>query len=221
MYRDEFWRDPWVFADPDGDGWHMLVTARAREGELDNRGVLGHAWSPDLVTWQVRAPRSRPGSGFDQLEVAQTAVVDGRPVLIFSCLGANLSAARRAPGTMGGVWALACDDLRGPFDVPRSTLLLDERFYSARLVLDRSGSVAGAGLPQPRGRRHLRRSAQRPDGGALGQAGSARGPVTAPPSPAGAATEERRTGGQLTSVRFGSTDAVASRMCSAATRPMS
>ena len=26
---DEAWRDPWVFADPDGDGWHMLVTARS------------------------------------------------------------------------------------------------------------------------------------------------------------------------------------------------
>ena len=139
VYRDEFWRDPWVFADPDGDGWHMLVTARAREGELDNRGVLGHAWSPDLVTWDVRAPRSHPGSGFDQLEVAQTAVVDGRPVLIFSCLGANLSATRRALGTMGGVWALPSDDVRGPFAVASSTLLLDERYYSARLVQDRAG----------------------------------------------------------------------------------
>ena len=26
--RSETWRDPFVFADPDGDGWHMLITAR-------------------------------------------------------------------------------------------------------------------------------------------------------------------------------------------------
>jgi beta-fructofuranosidase len=138
-YRNEFWRDPWVFADPDGNGWHMLVTARAREGALDDRGVLGHAWSADLVTWQVREPRSRAGSGFDQLEVAQTAIVDGRPVLIFSCLGANLSARHRAEAGTGGVWALGCADLRGPFDVRSSVVLLDERFYSARLVQDRAG----------------------------------------------------------------------------------
>ena len=31
---DEAWRDPWVFADPGGDGWHMLITARAGGGLL-------------------------------------------------------------------------------------------------------------------------------------------------------------------------------------------
>jgi len=30
-WHDEAFRDPWVFADPDGDGWHMLLTARAPE----------------------------------------------------------------------------------------------------------------------------------------------------------------------------------------------
>ena len=40
---DEAWRDPWVFADPDGDGWHMLLTARACDGPADQRGVIGHA----------------------------------------------------------------------------------------------------------------------------------------------------------------------------------
>ena len=29
---DEPWRDPWVFPDPDGDGWHLIATARARSG---------------------------------------------------------------------------------------------------------------------------------------------------------------------------------------------
>ena len=29
---DEAWRDPWVFPDPGGDGWHMLITARANHG---------------------------------------------------------------------------------------------------------------------------------------------------------------------------------------------
>lgn len=49
--RDEHWRDPWVFKDPGGHGWHMLLTARAATGPDDDRGVIGHARSDDLITW--------------------------------------------------------------------------------------------------------------------------------------------------------------------------
>ena len=86
---DGAWRDPWVLADPDGDGWHMLVTARACDGPADQRGVIGHARSHDLVHWQAQPPADRrPGEGFGYLEVPQVEVVGGRPVLVFSCLGA-------------------------------------------------------------------------------------------------------------------------------------
>jgi len=49
-WGDEAWRDPWVYPDRAGDGWHMLLTARARVGESDQRSVVGHATSPDLAT---------------------------------------------------------------------------------------------------------------------------------------------------------------------------
>lgn len=39
-WHDVAWRDPWVFADPSGDGWHMLITARANHGAPDDRGVI-------------------------------------------------------------------------------------------------------------------------------------------------------------------------------------
>ena len=45
QWHDEAFRDPWVMADPRGDGWHMLITARANHGSPDNRGVIGYAWS--------------------------------------------------------------------------------------------------------------------------------------------------------------------------------
>ena len=102
----ETWRDPWLVRDPEGDGWHMLVTATARDGEVGERGVLGHAWSPDLLTWRVLPPLSQPGSGFSQLEVPQLAVVEADPVLLFSCLGPQLSDARRKAGEPGGVWVM-------------------------------------------------------------------------------------------------------------------
>ena len=59
-WPDEHWRDPFVFADPDGNGWHLFITARANTGPLDNRGVIGHAQSSDLLNWDVQPPLSRP-----------------------------------------------------------------------------------------------------------------------------------------------------------------
>jgi beta-fructofuranosidase len=134
--RSEAWRDPWVIRDPNGDGWHMLITAAAATGAADDRGVVGHARSTDLISWQVQPPLSRPGSGFSQLEVPQLVVVDGDPVLLFNCLGPELSPARLAGG---GVWALRPDSLLGPYDVSQATRLTDESLYVGKIVRDRDG----------------------------------------------------------------------------------
>jgi beta-fructofuranosidase len=137
---DEAWRDPWVFADPDGDGWHMLITARGREGDDIQRGVVGHATSPDLENWAVRPPLSDVGAGFGQLEVLQVATVDGRNVLVFNCLGGELSDERRASDPGGGIWTSPIDKLTGPYDITRATRLTDSTLYSGRLVQDRTGA---------------------------------------------------------------------------------
>ena len=138
--RPEAWRDPWVVRDPDGDGWHMLITAAAATGAADDRGVLGHARSGDLISWEVQPPLSQPGSGFSQLEVPQLAVVGADPVLLFNCLGAQLSRARLAAGESGGgVWVLRPDSLLGPYDVTKATRLTDESLYVGKLVQDRDG----------------------------------------------------------------------------------
>jgi beta-fructofuranosidase len=138
-WREDAWRDPWVFADPGGDGWHMLVTARAATGQVDDRGVIGHARSIDLERWEVMPPLSAPGAGFGHLEVPQVAVIDGRPVLVFSCKQLELGGARALSGSIGGVWSVAADSILGPFDTTRATRLVDERLYAGRLVADRSG----------------------------------------------------------------------------------
>ncbi len=141
----EAWRDPWVYPDPDGDGWHMLITGRARAGATDERGVVGHARSADLRQWRVEPPLSRPDAGFGQLEVLQVELVDGQAVLLFSCLAPEMSAARRASGERsgrgerGGVWSVPATALTGPFDIGRATALTGPELYSGRLVRDRSG----------------------------------------------------------------------------------
>lgn len=137
QWPDQAWRDPWVFRHE--GAWHMLITARANHGDPDDRGVIGHATSPDLTTWTVQPPLSEPGSGFGHLEVVQTITVEGRSVGLFSCLGSELSAARRAADPTGGVWAFPTDSLTGPFDTAESYRLTDERFYVGRLVQDRGG----------------------------------------------------------------------------------
>ncbi|WP_345801331.1 glycosyl hydrolase family 32 [Microbacterium sp. AZCO] len=132
-WHDEAFRDPWVYPDPDGDGWHMLITARASDGPADGRGVIGHAWSPDLRRWELRPPLSAPSPrGFGQLEVMQVEVVDGRPVLLFSCLAEHASEARAE--TTGGTWAAPADSVVGPFDVEAAYPLTDDGLYVGRLL---------------------------------------------------------------------------------------
>jgi beta-fructofuranosidase len=137
--HDEAWRDPWVFPDPAGDGWHMLVTARASHGAAGQRGVLGHARSRDLVRWQAQPPLSRPDTGFWHLEVPQVEVVAGRPVLMFSCMPEQLSAQRRAASARGAIWCVPGDSVLGPFDVSSAVPVTGEDLYSGRLIRDRAG----------------------------------------------------------------------------------
>jgi beta-fructofuranosidase len=144
---DETWRDPWVFADPGGDGWHMLLTARAGEdgqsgqggqdgqdgqGAHGDRGVIGHARSADLVRWEACPPLSQAGAGFWHLEVPQVEVVDGRPVLLFS-------GPRYVADGVGVTWWVRCESVLGPFDVARSVPVAGAELYSGRLIRDRGG----------------------------------------------------------------------------------
>ena len=136
-WPDQAWRDPWVFRD--GELWHMLVTARANHGPADDRGVIGHATSPDLADWTVRPPLSEPGAGFGQLEVLQVAHVDGTAVGLFSCLGTELSHARRDADPVGGVWSFPVDSPTGPYRVADAHRITDQQLYVGRLVQDRDG----------------------------------------------------------------------------------
>jgi beta-fructofuranosidase len=135
---DQVWRDPWVFPDPGGYGWHMLVTARVPGGDPIGRGVVGHATSHDLFSWTVAPPRSDP-AGFRWLEVPQVAVVDGHPLLLFSCMAADVTARRRRAPIVGNVWAAPAPTVLGPFDVEAARPFAHPDLYAGRLI----GDVAG------------------------------------------------------------------------------
>ncbi len=139
-WHDEAFRDPWVFADPSGEGWHMLITARARQGDPLGRGVVGHARSDDLRRWRLQPPLTHPSAnGFGQLEVMEVQLVEGRPVLLFSCLTDHLTAERSAGALgRGGIWAAPAESLLGPFDIAAAYQLTDDRYYVGRLLQERA-----------------------------------------------------------------------------------
>ena len=143
----ETWRDPFVLRDPDGNGWHLLITARALDGAPQDDGVVGHAWSADLDEWEVRPPLSRPGAGFGQLEVIRSVLVDGRPVLTFSCHEAEMTPERRATAEGCSTWSVPADSLTGPFDVSRARpFTADPLLYAAPVVTLRDGTSAILGF---------------------------------------------------------------------------
>lgn len=137
-WPEEAWRDPWVYRDPGGDGWHMLITARSKVGALRERGVVGHARSTDLDTWEVAPPLSPDTSTFGHLEVIQIAEIDGRTDLVFSASSESL---RAGSAPVGGIWML--DDVAptGPFDIDEARLLSGQHLYSGKVLTDRAGTV--------------------------------------------------------------------------------
>jgi beta-fructofuranosidase len=153
----ETWRDPFVFADPDGDGWHMLVTARLEGTERYDDGVLAHARSHDLSSWEVRPPVSGEPSGFGQIEVPQVKLVDGRPVLVFTCHPLEQSQARRNEHGEWCTWSVVGDpggSLLGPWDLSRAVPFEAEpTLFAAPLVQRRDGSwvLVGFRNQEPQG----------------------------------------------------------------------
>jgi beta-fructofuranosidase len=135
----EAWRDPWVCWDGDDRRFHMLVTARASRGPADGRGVIGHAWSADLRSWQVGPPLSEPGE-FSQLEVPQLVHLGGAWRILFSALPGDHSAGRLArPGVVaeGGTHYLTSSEKFGRYALDRDAFLVGDshgRYYAGRAI---------------------------------------------------------------------------------------
>lgn len=130
------WRDPWVFRFPGNPEWQMLITARSNDAPEDDRGVMGHATSPNLRDWTVRPPLSSPGSGFDHLEVFQFEIVDGVPVVLFCCDLDKLRGDRRVSDD--GVFSCVVNADLSDIDF-RNSILFDDSVYAARLIQNAAG----------------------------------------------------------------------------------
>jgi beta-fructofuranosidase len=139
-WYEQAWRDPWVFEDARGDGWHMLITARSNVGPANGRGVIGHARSSNLVSWTVEPPLSN-AAGFGHLEVPQVAVVDGHSLLLFCT---NAISPERA--TTDRIWVTAGPDITGLWDLATARPFPHPNLYAPRLVYDIDGTPALIGF---------------------------------------------------------------------------
>jgi beta-fructofuranosidase len=116
-WRDQSWRDPWLFTDP-GDGTvACLITARSPDGDPDGAGVVARARSSDLVHWDVLPPVTEPGE-FAQVECPQLVAVNDRHLLLYSCHAEDHSAAR--VGRLGdrgptGTYVFSSPEKHGPY----------------------------------------------------------------------------------------------------------
>ena len=136
--REQAWRDPWVFHDGASGLFHMLLTARVPHGPVDGRGVVGHATSPDLLTWTAGPPLSEPGD-FYHLEVPQLVSVGGAWQVLFCATAADQSAARTARGIapQGGTHYLRAETPTGPYTLADGPFLVGDDVasrYAGRIL---------------------------------------------------------------------------------------
>ena len=145
-HLSETWRDPLVVRDPGGDGWAMYVCARATGAPRLQDGVLAHARSADLVTWELGPPVTQP-SGFGQLEVPQVKEIDGQPILVFTCHPDEQSQWQRDEFGYFCTWYVLGESLTGPWDISTARPFRDEPFlFAAPLVQTRDGGWAFVGF---------------------------------------------------------------------------
>jgi beta-fructofuranosidase len=138
-WRDQSWRDPWLYREAHDGPFHALITARAADGAADGRGVIGHARSPDLVHWQALEPVTTPGE-FAQVEVPQLVQLNGHRHILFSAHAEDHSRQRRVrhgPG-QGGTFTFTAAAPTGPYR-PSATPVADHdgpfgELYAGKLV---------------------------------------------------------------------------------------
>jgi beta-fructofuranosidase len=139
-FKNEPFRDPWVFKMAGETGWTMLTTAELK-GSSDPRqaAAMAISKSDDLLNWVVQQPTSSPDQGFGETEVFQYEVVDGVPIILFCCGPIWLSEERKAAGEVGGVYSIPVREDLEDINFEDATLFPDTTLYASRLVQDRDG----------------------------------------------------------------------------------
>ena len=145
-WRDQSWRDPWLFRHPEEASFHCLMTARSPLGRPDAAGVVAHARSVDLVDWEVLPPLTVPGD-FAQVEAPQLVRVDERFDILVSCQAEDHSSERieRLGAGRTGTFVYSAANLLGPY-TPAQSPIADPAgplgaLYAGKLVESGGGDL--------------------------------------------------------------------------------
>ena len=139
-WSEEHWRDPWVYKDPSDNLWHMLITARGKNRGQADAGVLGHAVSKDMISWEVLQPLSDVGLGFANLEVFQRVTVDEVPLLIFCCGWRELDVDRiNAQGKVDYTYSVVVQNGIKGANFAHAKPFLPGELYAGRVIQKPSG----------------------------------------------------------------------------------
>lgn len=145
VWEDQSWRDLWVFQHLDTGDFHAFITARTYTGPLDDRGVIAHTRSDNLIDWEVLLPVTKPGE-FGKMEVPQLAVINDRYDLLFCTLVETTSAARlQRTGLppVTGTHYLMADNPLDPFNYSTDHFLVGDEIgssFAGRMVQGPDGN---------------------------------------------------------------------------------
>jgi beta-fructofuranosidase len=130
LWHDQAWRDPAVVRDDRGR-YHAFITARVPRGPTKTRGVLAHAVSADLVSWEIGDPVVGPGE-FGHIEIPQAIRLGDRWHLLYSI--ADEVVAEPRPAVMG-IYQVVSDAVAGPYrSLGNDTIVEHPEWYGAKLV---------------------------------------------------------------------------------------
>ncbi len=141
---DEAWRDPYLYRHPDTGEFHAYITARANHGAPAARGVIAHAKSTDLSSWDVLPPVTEPGE-FGDMEVPQLIEIENRYYLLFSTPKEHHSQTRQARNGLipiTGTHYLVGDSPTGPFRYLTDEFMVGDEagtLYSGKLIQGSDG----------------------------------------------------------------------------------
>jgi len=137
--RDTDFRDPWVFFDQRDAKWHMLITTTSLiDSNTSSRGIVGHAISEDLFTWNVLPPLTG-STGFGQTEVLQVVEENGKFIGIFCCGSDYIK--NRSERFTTGTYSVPMDSPIGPFHFDRADIFDAPHIYAGRVIRDREGKL--------------------------------------------------------------------------------
>jgi beta-fructofuranosidase len=143
IWYEQAWRDPWLFKY--GDKFHAFITARVNSGSANNRGVIGHAISHDLVNWEAQAPIPSPRD-YAQLEVPQLQQIKQKWYLLYSRENKKASEDQQTSDQNAielGIYYMMAENPFGPFTEPDENQLSlgsGTTHYAGKMIKDNRGN---------------------------------------------------------------------------------